>query len=102
MVATFFVLDKDNKIKFFEKNFLLNNVKLGIVCEIPFVLINNIDINFQARNLQQRSYTNKKVLPTTIRVELIKKKEFTVATLDLDNKVFIGCIATLNIISVMS
>lgn len=39
----------------------------------------------------------KKVLPTTRRVELIKKKEFVVVALDLDYEAFVVYVATLNI-----
>ena len=52
VVSTFFVLDKNNKEKFFEKNFLLANINPDVVFEMPFLPINNIDVDFQAQNLQ--------------------------------------------------
>ena len=38
-------------MRFFEKNFLLANVKLNIIFQMPFLIMSNADINFQARNL---------------------------------------------------
>ncbi len=46
------MLDKDGREKFFEKNFLLANVKLDIVLEIPFLTMSNVDVDFQAWDLQ--------------------------------------------------
>lgn len=40
------MLDKNDKIKFFEESFLLTNIKPDVVLEIFFLTINNIDINF--------------------------------------------------------
>ena len=46
MVSIFFVLDKDDKERFFEKSFLLAGIKPDIVLGILFLIINNIDIDF--------------------------------------------------------
>ena len=51
-VSTFFMLDKDSKKRFFEKNFLLADVNPDVVLKILFLTINNADISFQAWNLQ--------------------------------------------------
>ncbi len=59
----------------------------------------NADIDFQARDLQWRSYTTEEVLPTTRRVELIGKKEFAAAALDLNHHAFVVHVAALNISS---
>ncbi len=47
--------------------------------------------------MQWRSYTTGEVFPTTKRVELIGKKEFTAAALDSEYKVFIVYVAALNV-----
>ena len=52
VVSTFSILDKDNRERFFEKSFLLANIKLEIVLRMFFLIISNADIDFQARNLQ--------------------------------------------------
>ena len=48
VVFTFSILNKDGKDRFFEKNFLLANVKLDIVLKIFFLTLNNVDVNFLA------------------------------------------------------
>ena len=65
IVSTFSILNKDAKEKFFEKSFILTNIKPDIVLKILFLIMSNTDVDFQARNLQWRSYTTKDILPTT-------------------------------------
>ncbi len=48
VVSTFFVTDKDGSKRFFEESFLLADVKPDIVLEMPFLTINNANIDFQA------------------------------------------------------
>ncbi len=91
------MLDKDGRERFFEESFLLANVKPDIVLGMPFLTMSNTDVNFQAWDLQWRSYTTKEVLPTTKQVELIGKKEFAVAALDLEHKAFVVPIAALSV-----
>lgn len=45
VVSTFSVLDKDDRERFFEENFLFANVKLDIVLGMSFLTINNADID---------------------------------------------------------
>ena len=94
VVSTFFVLNKDNRKRFFEKT-LLTDIKLNIVLGISFLTMSNADIDFHAQDLKWRFYITRYVLPTTKHVELIEKKEFTTAALDLKHNVFIVHIATL-------
>ena len=51
MVFTFFMSNKDNREKFFEKSFLLVEIKSDIVFEMLFLTMSNIDIDFQIQNL---------------------------------------------------
>ena len=46
VVSTFSVLNKDNRKRFFEKSFLLANVKLDVGLEMLLLTINNTDIDF--------------------------------------------------------
>ena len=48
IISTFSMSNKDRKIKFLKKNFLLVDVKSNVVFKMLFLTINNIDINFQA------------------------------------------------------
>ena len=43
------MLNKDDKERLFEKNFLLANINLDIVFGMLFLIMNNIDINFKLR-----------------------------------------------------
>ncbi len=84
-------------MRFFEKSFLLANVKPDIVFGILFLIISNVDIDFKARYLQYRFYTTKKVLPTTKKIELIRKKKFAIIAFDPDHEAFVVHIVALNI-----
>lgn len=52
IVFTFFMLNKDSKVRFFEESFLLADVKLDIVFKRPFLTMCNIDVDLKAQNLQ--------------------------------------------------
>ncbi len=86
VVSTFSMSDKDGRERFFEENFLLADVKPDIVLGMPFLTMNNADVDFKAWNLQWRSYTTRDILPTTKQVEQIGKKKFVVAALDPEHK----------------
>ncbi len=89
--------DKDGRERFFEKSFLLADVSPDIVLGMPFLTMSNADVDFQARDLQWRSYTTGEVLPTTRQVELIRKKEFAAAALDLEHEAFVVHVAALSV-----
>ncbi len=94
VVSIFSVSDQDGRERFFEESFLLADVCPDIVLGIPFLTISNADIDFQAWDLQCRSYTTREVLPTTRRVELIGKKEFAA---DPEHEAFVVYIAALSV-----
>ncbi len=97
VVSTFSVSDKDGKERFFEENFLLTDVSPYIVLGMPFLIMSNADIDFQARDWQWRSYITGEVLPTTRQFELIGKKEFAAAALDLEHEAFVVHVAALSV-----
>ncbi len=97
VVSTFSMSDKDGKERFFEESFLLADVKPDIVLEIPFLTMSNIDVEFQAWNLQWRSYTTGDVLSTIKQFELIGKKEFAVAALDPEYEAFVVHVAAFSV-----
>ena len=72
------------------------NIKPKIVFEMLFLIISNADIDFQARNLQWRSYITGNVFLTTKRGELIGKKEFAATIFDLEHEIFIIHVAALS------
>lgn len=91
VVFIFSISDKLDKKRFFEKNFLLANIKLDIVLKI-----------FSSFGLIMESYIMRDVPLTTKRVELIGKKEFVVVTLNPDYKGFVLYITILSINSNIS
>ncbi len=97
IVSTFSVSDKDSKERFFEKNFLLADIKWDIVLGMSFLTMSNADIDFQAQDLQWRSYIIEDVLPTIRQVELIGKKEFAAAALDPEHEAFVVHVSTLSV-----
>ncbi len=51
VVSIFSVSDKDGRERFFKESFLLANVSPDIVLGIPFLIMNNANIDLQARDL---------------------------------------------------
>lgn len=47
IVSIFSVLNKDDRMKFFQENFPLAKVKLDVILGIVFLTINNTNINFK-------------------------------------------------------
>ncbi len=97
VVSSFFMSDKDGRKRFFEKSFLLTDIKLDVVLRIFFLIMSNADIDFQAQNLQWRSYTIGDVLPTTGQIEIIGRKEFAVTVFDLEYEAFVVYVATFRV-----
>lgn len=53
MVITSFLLDdKDKKFRFFEEIFLLANISIDIVFGIFFLILNNVQIDFNNQELR--------------------------------------------------
>ncbi len=63
VVSTFSVSDKDRRE--IEESFLLADVSQDVVLGMFFLIMSNVDVDFQAKDLQWRSYTTGEVLPTT-------------------------------------
>ncbi len=97
VVSTFSVLNKDCRGRFFEESFLLADIMPDIVFGMFFLTMSNADVDFQAWDLQWRSNTTGNVLPTTRRVKLIGKKEFTTVALDPEHQAFVVHIAALSV-----
>ena len=51
IVFIFSVSNKDNRKRFFEKSFLLTNIKSNVVFKMFFLTMSNVNIDFQARDL---------------------------------------------------
>ncbi len=90
-------MDKNGKKRFLEESFLWADIKSNIVLGMLFITMSNADIDFQAQDLQWRSYTIGDVLPTTRQVELIGKKEFVATALDPEHEAIVVHVATLSV-----
>ena len=95
VVAAFSVIDQTDRVKFFEKAFLVANVSPNMVLGMRFFTLNGADVDFPKRELWWWSYTIKKAFPTTKRVELVGKEEFAAAILDPGYETFIVHVASL-------
>lgn len=88
----------DNKVKkfyFFEKSSLLADISIDVAFEMSFLTLNNVEINFNDRELWWKSYSTTKALHITRQVDLVETRVFVTAALILDNKTFLVDIASL-------
>ena len=76
-MASCLVEDKLVKARFFQEMFLLTDISIEVVLEMPYLTFSNADIKFAEKKLTWKSYITAKALSTTKQVELIDKKEFT-------------------------
>ena len=51
MVAAFSMTDQANRIRFFEETFLVANVNLDMVLEMPFLILSSADVDFLKKEL---------------------------------------------------
>ena len=89
VVAAFLVKDKANRVRFFEKTFLVANVSLEVVFKMLFLILSGADVDFLGRELRWRTYSIEEALPTIRRVELVDKTEFAAAVLDLEHETYV-------------
>lgn len=94
MVIVLFQADnKDRKFRFFEEIFLQAEISINITFKMLFLVLNNVELNFNNRVLRWRSYIAIIAFPTTRQVELIRKKEFTTASLYPKDNTFVFYVA---------
>ena len=96
IVTAFSVTNKANRVKFFEEIFLVANISLEVVLEMPFLTLGSVDVDFLVWKLCWRIYTIKEAFPTPRHVELVDKKEFAAVALDLESETFIVHVTSLS------
>ena len=89
--------DTLGRARFFQETFLLVDLSVKVVLGMPFLTLSNADIKFAQKELTWRSYTAAEALPTTKRVEIIDKKEFTKAALDENVEAFVVHVTSLSL-----
>ena len=94
VVAAFLVVDKANRVRFFEETFLVANVSSEIVFGMLFLTLSGADVDFLGWELWWKAYTTKKALPTTRRIKLVDKKKFAAVALDPKHETYVVHVAS--------
>ena len=95
-MTSFLVQNNLRKLWFFEETFLLADIRLEIVLILPFLILNNADVEFtELKKLTWRFYIVAKALYTTSWVKLINKMKFVKAALNENSKIFVVYAAAL-------
>ena len=95
VIADCLVNNKLERVRFFQETFLLANISLEMDLRIPFLILSKADIRFAEQELVWKTYMAAEALPITRRVKIIDKKEFAIATLNVDDKNFVVHVAAL-------
>ena len=64
VITDFQIENKVSKAKFFQKTFLITNIKFEIILEILFLKFSNIYVPFSEKTLIWRTYITNKALST--------------------------------------
>ena len=102
VVAAFSVVDKANRVRFFEETFLVANVSPEVVLGMSFLTLSGADVDFLDWELRWRTYTTEEAFSTTRRVELVGKKEFADIALNPEHETFVVHVASLSAASLSS
>ena len=98
VVVPFSVTDKANRVRFFEKTFLVANVSPEVVFGMLFLTLSNADVDFLDRDLRWRTYTTEETFLNNRSVKLVGKKEFAAVLLNPEHETFVVYIASRNLI----
>ena len=74
---------------------MLANIDLQVILRILFLTFSKANIRFAEQELVWKTYTAVEALPTTKKVKIIDKREFTVVALNADDETFVVHIAAL-------
>ena len=96
LVIAFSVIDKANRVRFFEEIFLVANISLEVVLKMLFLTLSGANVDFLGWELWWKTDITKEALPTTRRIELVGKKKFAAAPLDLESEIFVVHVASLS------
>lgn len=88
VLANFQLEDKLDRAQSFQKRFFLANISMDIVLGLPFLTLNNANIQFMEKELIWSSYIISKALLITKLVELINKKKFAKIAWDENFEIF--------------
>ncbi len=94
-LAGFLLQDSLGRVQFFGETFLLADISIEVVLGMSFLSRSNADFQFDAGELNWRSYTVAEVLSTASGVELIDKHVFAKAALGKNSEMFVVHVAAL-------
>ena len=89
VITNFQVKDKINKPRFFQKIFLVADIKFELILRMSFLKISNADILFDEKILMWKFYITNKALFIINQVQIINSKKFIIAVLDANSKTFV-------------
>ena len=93
VITDFQVEDKGSRPRFFQKRFLVADIKFKMILKMLFLKISNDDMAFSEGILTWKLYITNKALATTEQVQLVDLKEFIITALDADSETFVVHIA---------
>ncbi len=100
-LARFLIQDSLGKVRFFEETFLLADISMEVVLEMPFLSLSNVDVKFaELEKLTWRTDTAVETLSIISRVKLIDKREFARVTLDKNLETFVIHVSALEAITI--
>lgn len=90
IIAQFLIQNKLEIGWFFDKTFLIADISMELILEMPFLTLSNENTRFLERgDLTWKNYTITEALLTAKRIELINKKKFGKETLHENAKIFL-------------
>ena len=93
VIADFQIENKVDMPRLFQKIILVANTKFEVVLRMFFLKFSNTDILFNEEILIQKTYITNKALSIFKYVQIIDKKDFVIAVLDANSKMFIVYVA---------
>ena len=93
IIADFVIEDKASRPRFFQKTFIVADIKFEVILGISFFKISNVDVSFGKKTLTWKIYTTNKTLPTIKQVQIVDSKEFVIMALDIEGKTFVMHVA---------
>ena len=75
VVASFWITNKANWVKFFEKIFMVANISLYIVFDMPFLTLGYANVDFLDQKFRYKIYITYKVFLTIIHIKLIEREK---------------------------
>ena len=95
VVAAFSVIDKANRVRFFEETFLVANVSPEVVLGMPFLTLSSADVDFLGRRAPVEDLYHPGSPPNYQARRTSGEKEFAAAALDPEHETFVVHVASL-------